>query len=440
MGMKALSFSFFAILGIAGLHCCLAADDASAVRAMQAARDASAALEAKEYAAAITKLELAVELRPDFPQQLLDLAQAQVGAERFDDAIATLQRYVKLGVHTEVDKAEEFAPLRPRKDFQEFTKQLAANLHPKGKGEVAFTLRDVTGLIEGMAWREKTDAFYFSDVHHRAVWTRNKDGTLKRFTPEGDELLGVFGLAIDEGNGVLWAATSAVPAMRDFAPDMAGQAALAEIDLETGAVRRTIPVPRANGGQALHCLSDIALGPDGSVYATDSETPVVWRLAAGAQTLTRFAESAEFFSLQGIAVPPTGAAAVVADQINGLLSVDLARGGATRLVPPADTTLISIKGLAVSEEGKILALQTDLHPSRVLSIELDSSAESIAAVTVLESGHIAMGAPSLGCIGTAGDFYFIGNAGWSRFADSEAKPTAPRQVPIFRTKISKPKK
>ena len=51
-----------------------------------------------------------------------------------------------------------------------------------------------------------------------------------------------------------------------------------------------------------------------------------------------------------------------------------------------------------------------------------------------------MGAPSLGCIGTDGDFYFIGNSGWSRFNDADPQPTSPRQVPIFRTKLPKVKK
>jgi sugar lactone lactonase YvrE len=350
-----------------------------------------------------------------------------------------LRRHAKLGLNSPVDKAPEFAALRARKDFQEVTKQLAANLHPKGSGEIAFTLRDVTGLIEGIAWRQKTGEFYFSDVHHRAVWVRNKDGTLRRFTPEGDELLGVFGIAADESNGILWAATAAVAAMRGFAPEAAGEAALAEIDLETGAIRRILPVPRMRGAEAGHVLSDVAVGVDGSVYVTDSGMPVVWRLPAGGNALERFSESAEFFMLQGIASVPSGAV-VLADQINGLLRMDPARGTVQRLEAPADTTLVEIKGLAVSSEGKILAIQTDLRPSRVLEIELDPSAEGIAAVGVVESGHIAMGAPSLGCIATDGDFHFIGNAGWSRFTDSDAKPTAPRQVPVFRTKLSKPKK
>ena len=63
-----------------------------------------------------------------------------------------------------------------------------------------------------------------------------------------------------------------------------------------------------------------------------------------------------------------------------------------------------------------------------------------AAVVVLESGHITMAAPSLGCIATDGDFYYIGNAGWTRFEDRDGQPSAPRSVPIFRTKLPKPKK
>jgi sugar lactone lactonase YvrE len=356
-----------------------------------------------------------------------------------DEAVATLQRYAKLGLHSSIDKADEFAPLRTRKDFQETAKQVAANAHPKGSGDIAFTLRDVTGLVEGIAWRERSGEFYFSDVHHRAVWTRNKDGTLKRFTPEGDELWGVFGLAVDEANGVLWAATSAVPAMRGFSPELTGNAALAEIDLASGAVRRTFPVPRPSSSELQHLLGDVALAADGSVYAPDRGVPMIWRLPAGGQALERFAESPEFFALQGITVLPSGAV-LLADQVNGMLRMDPARGHVTRLDAVPDTTLIEIKGLAATAEGRVLAIQTDLRPSRVLSLELDPAGESLAGVTVVESGHIAMGAPSLGCIGPAGDFYFIGNAGWSRFSDSDAKPTAPRQVPVFRTKLSMTKK
>jgi sugar lactone lactonase YvrE len=416
-----------------------AAGEPAAAQAMKLARDAAAAAEAKDNATYLAKMEEAVALRPDFPRMLINLAAAQVANERPDDAIATLEKYAVLGLTSPIEKNEEFTPLRARRDFQALVKKITANGYPKGSGEVAFTLREVTGLIEGIAWRRKTGLFYLGDVNGRAVWLRNADGSLKRFTPEGDGLLGVFGLAVDEANGALWAATSAVPAMRGFTPEQDGTAALAEIDLASGEVRRTIPVVRREGDKASHVLGDLALAPDGSVFVTDSGGPVLWRLAPGGTALESFVESSEFLSLQGIVILP-GDVAVVSDHANGLLRVDLASRQVQLLTPPANTTLIGLDGLALAEDGKILAIQNGLRPSRVLRIEIEGAAEGVSAVSVLESGHITMAAPSLGCIATAGDFFFIGNAGWTRFENTEGQPSAPRSVPIFQTKLPKKKK
>lgn len=413
----------------------------SAAEAMKLAREGAAAADAGEVATYLEKMEAAAALRPDFPRILVNLAAAQVAADRLADAVATLDRLAALGLHSPVEKSADFKALRGRKDFQAVVKKLAANLHPRGGGEIGFTLREVTGLIEGIAWREKTGQFFFGDVNGRAVWVREgKEGALRRFTPGGgDELLGVFGLAIDEAAGTLWAATSAVAAMRGFTPDQDGTAALAEIDLASGAVRRTIPVVRVAGDQQSHVLGDLAVAADGAVFVTDSGGPTLWRLAAGGAALERFVESEEFLSLQGIVLLP-GEVAVVSDHANGLLRVDLAARSVRRLEAPAGTSLIGLDGLALAPDGKILAVQNGLRPNRVLRLELEGAADAVASVVVLESGHITMAAPSLGCIATGGDFFFVGNAGWTRFEDTEGKPTPPRQVPIFRTKLPKPKK
>jgi hypothetical protein len=162
-------------------------------------------------------------------------------------------------------------------------------------------------------------------------------------------------------------------------------------------------------------------------------------LPRGGNALVPLVESEEFLSLQGIVVRPDGGA-IVSDHANGLLGVDLNRRTVRRLEPPADTSLIGLDGLALTPEGSVLAIQNGLRPNRVLRVDFDGAGEEVASVTVLESGHITMAAPSLGCIAVDGDFYYIGNAGWTRFEDTEGKPTAPRQVPIFRTKLPKPKK
>ena len=411
-----------------------AAESPEMARAMTLAREATVAADARDFPTYLAKMEAAVELRSDLPRMLVNLAAAQAANERPDDAIATLERLAALGVNSPVEKSDDFAALRERKEFQAVVKKLAANLYPKGKGEIAFSLRDVTGLIEGLAWREKTGEFFFGDVNGRAVWQRNADGTLKRFSAQSDEILGVFGLAVDENAGALWAATSAVAAMRGFSPEQDGTAALVEFDLKTGAVRQAIPVVRKSGDQQSHVLGDLTLAPDGSVFVTDSGGPTLWRLAPGQSSLEAFAESAEFMSLQGVVVLP-GGWLVVSDHANGLLRIDPRSREVRRLPSPAGTTLVGLDGLAVVASGDVLAIQNGLRPNRVLRISFDSEVEGVTSVAVLDSGHITMAAPSLGCIATGGDFYFVGNAGWTRFENTDGKSSEPRTVPIFRTKL-----
>lgn len=410
----------------------LAQEASGTAEALRLAREAKAAAEQNDAAGYVAKMEAAVALRPDYPRFLVDLAAAQVAAERFDDAVGTLERLAALGVHASIDQAEEFTAVRGRKEFQAVIKKLAANLESKGAAEIAFTLRDVTGLIEGIAWREKTGEFYFGDVNGRAVWVRGKDGALRRLTPDAPELLGVFGLAIDEERGALWAATSAVPAMQGFAPEQEGSAALVELDLSSGEIRGTFPAQ--SSGDERHVLRDVALAPDGTVYVIDRASPIVWRLAAGGRALEPFLRSLEFFALQAIAIRPDGAA-LIADEINGVVHADLDRRSVQRVAVPENVTLIGIHGLTARPDGAVLALQSGLRPVRVVALEVDDT--TVTRVRVLESGHLAMAAPSLGCIGPGGDFYYIGNPGWNRFFNDDGKPTAPRAVAIFRTKLPK---
>lgn len=407
----------------------------SAADAMALAGEAAqAAAQAKDLPVYLEKMEAAVALRPDFPQLLMNLAAAQVANGKLDEAIATLERAAKLGVTGAVGKSEELAALRGRKDFEAIVRRFATNGHPQGRGEIAFALRDVTGLIEGIAWREGTREFFFSDVNGRAIWRRNKDNTLRRFTPEGDELLGVFGIVVDEPRGALWAATSAVSAMRGFTPEQDGAVALVEIDLESGAIRRSIALPAA--AEAGHLFEDVALGGDGAVFVSDSVGATIWRLAGDGNSLERVAQGGELMSPQGMVVLADGAL-VVADRVSGLIRIALPDGGTRRIEPPSDWTLVGIDGLARAPNGDLLAIQSSTAPKRVLRIALDPGAEKVSQATVLESGHLTMSGPTLGCVAQDGDFYFIGNAGWSRFASSEGKPSAPRPVPVFRTKLSR---
>lgn len=397
---------------------------------MRLAREGAQSAASGDAVAYLQRMEAAAALRPDFPRILVNLAAAQLANGAPDAAITTLGRLADLGVHSPVEHSAEFAALRGRPDFLAVTRRLAANLHPRGRGEIAFTLRAFTGLPEGLAWRESTGDFFIGDVHQRAIWRRSVDGEVQRFTSEEDGLLGVFGLVVDEAGGCLWAATAAVPAMRDFKPQQDGTSALVEIDLRTGRVRRVLPASREPGDRYSHVLGDLALGPDGTVWLTDSGAPLIWRLPPGAAALEPWLESPEFPSLQGILVRSADHV-IVADHAAGLLRVDLASRRVETLAAPAGSTLVGLDGLVGLPDGAVLAIQNGTRPARILRLELAPGDASVTAVDVAESGHLTMPAPSLGCVGPAGLVHVIGNAGWSRFSEGEPIP-APRSVPIFR--------
>lgn len=423
--------SLISLFALAGMIAAWSAEVPTISQVMKLAGEGLAAAGRDDAATYLAKMEEAVELRGDLPRLLSHLAAAQAANEQPGQAVATLGRIAALGLTLPVDKMEEFGALKARPDFKELVTRLSATARPIGRGQTAFALQDVTGLLEGIAWRAKTGEFYFGDVHHRAVWVRNKEGKLRRLTPEGDELLGVFGLALDEAGGTLWAATAAVPAMRGYEPAQKGAGALAEIDLQTGALRRTFPLPSPERGEALNQLGSVALAPDGSVYLPDSGEPILWRLPPGGTALEVAIDSQEFLDLQGMAITPSGVA-VLSDRINGLLRVELASGTVQRLEPPAKSTLVGIEGLAAGAGNFVFAIQNDVRPLRVLRVDFDPSVETVRAVTVLEAAHLTMSAPKLGAIGPDGDFYFPGNGGWTRFEGDSPSATPPRSVLIYK--------
>ncbi|MEY4938581.1 MAG: hypothetical protein RIQ93_316 [Verrucomicrobiota bacterium] len=410
------------------------AEPPAMVQALTLGSEARQAAQAGDHAATLAKLEAAVALRPDVPQLLQDLAAAQVATEHLDDAVATLGRLAALGVSAAVEKADEFAPLREHKEFKAVAKKLAANAQRQGTGETGFTLRDMTGLVEGMAWREKTGDFLFGDLHGRAIWAHGakeaRDGKPRRFTVESDDILGIAGLVVDEANTALWAAMSATPAMRGNSRETEGLAGVAEFDLETGALRRAVLLPQ---GTTPHALDDIALGSDGTVFTTDAGASTIWQLVPGGKALAVAVESTEFVALQGLVVVEDGRALLVADRINGLLRVDLAGRAVHRVESPPDTTLVGLHGLSVAPNGDVIAIQNGVTPKRVLRLTLGAGGESVTAVSVLESGHLTMAAASHGCVATGGEYFFIANSGAGRFGAGE--PLSPRPVPIYRTKL-----
>ena len=370
-------------------------------------QEARIAAQKGDLPTAQTKLEAAQHLRPDSPRLLLALAQIYAAAGKPTPALAQLQELAAMGLVMEVDADPGLSRLLATAEAAPLRKAFAANRQPVATANATVALPGCDGIIEGVA-RDAHGNWYFSDVRNRCLWRRSSAGAVVRFTAPHDDLDGLFGLCVDESQGTLWAATSAVPEMIGDTNRAAHRAGLAEFDLASGTWRRTFFVP--SDGRP-HVLGDLLRLSDGSILLTDSAAPIVWRLAPQGQKLERWLESDDFSSLQGLAPAPDGHSLIIADYANGLWLVPLDGSAKSLLPPPPHTTLFGIDGL-YSVPGGLLAVQNGLNPQRILRIELSGSAQPLSA-RILCTGRPGMNDFSLGTV-VDGHLQFIGDSGWSQ--------------------------
>ena len=97
----------------------------------------------------------------------------------------------------------------------------------------------------------------------------------------------IFGLLADERTGTLWTCSNDVSGMGIASPGNATGSALKAFDLATGALKSSAALP----GERPFC-NDIAIGPDGRVYVTDTIVSRVLRLAPDGSTLEVWSDDA----------------------------------------------------------------------------------------------------------------------------------------------------
>jgi sugar lactone lactonase YvrE len=390
--------------------------------------EAAAAYQRKDFAKAKSAAEAALALRPDSPHYLHNLAAVCALMGDASSGFKYLHQLAALGVATNIERDPDLASLQGAPEFRRILQVFAANRAPQGEAETLMELPGRNGIIDGIAYRERTGDLFLGDVHHRCIWRRGRDARVVRFTAEDEELLGIFGIAIDEPRNTLWAAMSAVPEMSDYASDMKGHAALAEFNLATSELRRVIPVPD-DGSE--HSLTDLVVGPDGSVYTTDSKASAIWFLAPDDEELQKAVESPLFISLQGVTIE--NRTLVVADHANGLFSVDLATRNITALVPPKNVTLLAIDGL-VTVAGGIVATQNGVEPQRVIRVGLSPELNAITGVTVLAAGLPNL--TDLALVTRMNDRpTLVAGAGWDGFDPVKHPHPAVHTVHIFQVAL-----
>lgn len=391
--------------------------------------EAAKAAQAGDLTGAEAKFEAALALYPAAPGSFIRLARVEVAAGKPQEAVAHLSEYARLGLSWDIAGDGALKTLIDRPDFAPVATRLKVNAEPVGAPQEIATLGEGGEVFEGVVHIK--GGWVLSSVAGRSLTRRTEDGQLEILLNPDSETGGLFGMAVSADGKVLWVAESRGPGI----PGSTGAArtGLLKVSLPSGRVLARFFVPE--DGKP-HQLGDVAIGKDGTIYASDSVGAVIYRLKPGAAKLEPFVITREMASPQGMALCP-GGAMVVADYSTGLHRIDLKTGeltpvgGLRAAMAGTDGLFLITHDFGMRNASPlpvaIVATQNGITPARVVMLRLSPDCDELEDLTVLAAGHPGMGDMTLGAFGE-GAVVFIASGGWAGY-DGDGKPTAGEHGP-----------
>lgn len=355
------------------------------------------------------------------PAYTLAAARLAAVAGRHDTALALLERATRRG-HAWNAANPAFASLAESSRFHAVAAASRQLQEPLTKSSVFRTLPDSSLHPEGVAFDPRTGRVFVSSVRQRKVVVIERDGRVRDFVASSAGLDAVFGMVVDTARQRLWLATghtveqAGAPRRRDAASE------LVAVDLADGTIRERWELPDSS---VPHLLGDVVLAPDGSVYATDSRTPAIYRVAAtpGAVLERVGWWHDDWVSLQGLAFTPDGRTAWVADWTVGLYHVDLASGTVTPIESDDATFSLGVDGLYAIGDRQLVALQNGIAPPRAVRFDLDPSGTRIVGSVVLDRHLPVAIEPTLGVL-IDGALLYVANSPWGLYGPGGAPDPA----------------
>jgi streptogramin lyase len=365
------------------------------------------------------------QLARDFPDSAsvrLRLLNAQLQAGDSETALASLRWLAERG-HVFSERARAQIPALIGPDYTEAARAaLVGTARVIAASTIFGALPAEAGLIESVFVLPGEEGAMASSVSRRSLFALGPDGKwIEVPIPQAQALSGIT--AAPDGS-VGWVASANIDGA---APDPAGFTGLFGL---VGSIQDALMIPAPEGV----AVSDLTIGPDGRLYASDPIGGGVYRVIPGKTALEALAAPGTFRSPQGLAVSANGKRLYVSDYRYGLAMVDIASGTVTRLASDVPAALDGVDGLWLHGR-ELIAVQNGTSPMRIIALRLSEDGARITGHRILEQAHPEWTEPLGGSIAD-GALYYVATGQWDRYdkgrlrEGQEAIPTVIRRLPL----------
>ncbi len=356
-------------------------------------QQANAAYGAEDFSKLEEVASALIQIRPFLGQFRYLLAQSYAMQGKKQLAYDSLLKLSSQGLFFDVESDPMMSNIKGTGVFDYIVGQFKQNAGPSGVVAGSTTLNKTDLLVDGIAFDPVRKQLLVGSAREGKVFLVAPDGELEPLISPSDEngLQAVLDIAVDAKRDRLWVATAAVPQFVDFDQSKPRQTGLAKFELSTGKHLASFPVTE---NTLPHLLANIAMGPDGAVYAADAYSPFIFRVAPDAASIGPYMALPDG-TLRDLVVEPGGDYLFVADYERGLMRVDLRSNKVTTFGQQSKVNLGGIDGL-VWYKDSLVAIQNGNQPERVMRIALDRSGTRIAHAQPMLVGLKEFFAPSVG--------------------------------------------
>jgi hypothetical protein len=336
------------------------------------------------FLAEVGRIQKLLTSAPDTAAVTYQMARTWAAAKQWPEAVEWLKKAVAPRAGIDPSRDSVFAELHGTREFDSIVSAVLEATPPVSHSRPAFAVSEGDLVPESLAYDPNGKSFYFGSMKKGKVIRCSSAGDCAQFA---GGLGTVLGLRVYQRG--LWLLNNSDT-----------ESALIHYDLASGRLIRKYAVTGSG-----HVFNDLAIASTGDVYLTDTRAGAVWRLAHGADHLTRTPNRFEFAN--GIALSAEGNLLYVSTFPDGITVIDLKTSLARPIGRGSGLCLAAIDGLYFYR-GALIAIQNGFMTPRVVRFGLSPDLRSIERFDVLERRNSLFEGITTGVV-VADEFFYMAN-------------------------------